>query len=396
MRSDIEIFHSYGKKMKIEKIITQIFRHKSNTTRDSDGHGHPGPEYETKSALLTILTDTGDAGRVIVPPADVEDALIDRFVRPNLIGQDPMLTDRLWYKIYKWQRLSGQKLTDRVLAAVDLALWDLKGIVTRQPVWKLLGGHRNKILAYGSTMCGDDLKNGLSTPEDYARFAKWMVEERGYRAIKLHGWMPPMPGAPSPKKDYEACAAVREAVGPEIPLMLDPHHFYSRTDTLWLANKLIELDFRWMEEPMEEASMSSYKWLTANTKLNILGPETMTGKHWTRAEWIKHEACDLIRAGVWDTGGISPTMKIAMTAESFHMSTEIHGTGAGNLAVALAIPNTSFYERGLLHPFIDYDKPKEYQNRIDDEMDGDGYVHANEQPGLGHDLNISYIEANLA
>jgi len=381
--------------MKIENIVVQIFRHTSNTIRDSDGHGHPGPEHQTKSALLTILTDTGDAGCVIVPPADVEEAVLDQFVRPNLIGQDPILTDKLWYKIYKWQRLSGQKLTDRVLAAVDLALWDLKGKIARQPVWKLLGGHRDKILAYGSTMCGDDLKNGLSTPEDYAQFAKWMVEERGYKAIKLHGWMPPMPGAPSPKKDYEACAAVREAVGQDIPLMLDPHHFYSRTDTLWLANKLIELDFRWMEEPMEEASMSSYKWLTANTQLNILGPETMTGKHWTRAEWIKHEACDLIRAGVWDSGGISPAIKVAMTAESFHMSTEIHGTGAGNLAVALAIPNTSFYERGLLHPFIDYDKPKEYQNRIDDEMDSDGYVHGCEEAGLGQNLNISYIEANL-
>ena len=190
--------------MKIENIVVQIFRHTSNTIRDSDGHGHPGPEHQTKSALLTILTDTGDAGCVIVPPADVEESVLDQFVRPNLIGQDPMLTDKLWYKIYKWQRLSGQKLTDRVLAAVDLALWDLKGKIARQPVWKLLGGHRDKILAYGSTMCGDDLKNGLSTPEDYAQFAKWMVEERGYKAIKLHGWMPPMPGAPSPKKDYEA------------------------------------------------------------------------------------------------------------------------------------------------------------------------------------------------
>ena len=82
--------------------------------------------------------------------------------------------------------------------------------------------------------------------------------------------------------------------------MLDPHHFYSRTEALWLANKLVELDFAWMEEPMEEASMSYFKWLKQNTALNILGPETMTGKHWTRAEWVKHDACDIVRAGVWD------------------------------------------------------------------------------------------------
>jgi L-alanine-DL-glutamate epimerase-like enolase superfamily enzyme len=381
--------------MKIETVTGQVFRHGTNVVRDSDGHGHPGPESRTTSALLTITTDTGETGHVVTRAQDVDETILDRFVRPNLIGQDPLCTERLWYRVYKWQRLGGGLLTDRVLTAVDLALWDLKGKVTGQPVWKLLGGYRDRILAYGSTMCGDDLENGLATPEDYARFADWCVNTRGYRAVKLHGWMPPVPGAPDVRKDYAACAAVREAVGPDIPLMLDPHHFYSRTDTLWLADRLADLDFRWMEEPMEEASMSSFKWLSANTRLNILGPETMTGKHWTRAEWVKHDACDLVRSGVWDVGGITPAMKCAMMAESFHMSCEMHGTGAGNLSVALAIPNTSFYERGLLHPFIDYDIPKEYQNRIDDEMDAEGYVHARPEPGLGQDLNLEYIEANL-
>ena len=379
--------------MKIETVDATVFRHTTNQVRDSDGHGHPGPVSQTTSALLTITCDDGTTGHVACRTGDVREALLDRYVRPNLIGKDPLRTEALWYGVYKWQRLSGGEMTDRALAAVDLALWDLKGKATGQPVWKLLGGYRPKVLAYGSTMCGDDLENGLATPEDYARFAEWMIG-RGYKAIKLHGWMPPVPGAPDVRMDYRACAAVREAVGPDIPLMLDPHHFYSRTDTLWLANRLAELDFRWMEEPMEEASISSYKWLTKNTPLNILGPETMTGKHWTRGEWVKHDACDLVRSGVWDVGGITPAMKCANMAESFHMSCEMHGTGAGNLAVALAISNTSFYERGLLHPFIDYDEPKEFQNRIDDEMDEDGYVHGRDEPGLGQDLNMDYIEAN--
>lgn len=381
--------------MKITAVNVKTFHHKTNTVRDSDGHGHPGPISDTTSAVLTIETDAGVSGSVVTRVADGNEAILDRFVRPNVIGEDPLCTEKLWYKIYKWQRLGGGLLTDRVLATVDLALWDLKGKAAKLPVWKLLGGYRSKILAYGSTMCGDDLEGGLATPDDYARFAEWMVGTRGYKAVKLHGWMPPVPGAPDVKKDYKACAAVREAVGPDIPLMLDPHHFYSRTETLWLANKLAELDFRWMEEPMEEASISSYKWLTKNTPLNILGPETMTGKHWIRAEWVKQDACDLIRTGCWDVGGITPAMKVANMSESFHMSCEVHGTGASNLSVALAVPNTSFYERGLLHPFIDYEVPKEYQNRIDDEMDADGYVHGREEPGLGQDLNWEYIDANL-
>ena len=199
--------------MKIESVTVTRFRHTTNTVRDSDGHGHPGPESETVSALLTVATDTGHTGRIVTRPSDVEEGLLERFVRPNVVGQDPMRTDKLWYAIYKWQRLSGGTLTDRTLAAVDLALWDLVGKATGQPVWKLLGGHRAKILAYGSTMCGDDLEGGLATPEDYARFADWMINMRGYKAMKLHGWMPPVPGAPNVKKDYAACAAVREAVG---------------------------------------------------------------------------------------------------------------------------------------------------------------------------------------
>jgi L-alanine-DL-glutamate epimerase-like enolase superfamily enzyme len=381
--------------MKIEQITVTRFRHTTNQVKDTDGHSHPGPVSETTSALLQIICDDGTTGQIVSGLGDVEEPILDKFVRPNLIGQDPLRIEKLWHALYKWQRGSGAKLTDRVLCAVDLALWDLMGKAAGQPVWRLLGGYSDKILAYGSTMCGDDMEGGLATPEDYARFAEWMVGTRGYKAIKLHGWMPPIPGAPSVKKDYAACAAVREAVGPDIPLMLDPNHWYSRTDSLWLCQRLAELDFLWIEEMMEEASMASYRWLRERVPgLNILGPESMTGKHWTRAEWVANGACDLLRTGVWDVGGITPAMKSARLAESFHMSCEVHGTGAGNLAVVCAIPNTMFYERGLLHPFIDYDQPRDYQRRIDDEMDADGFVHARDTPGLGQDLDMEYIDAN--
>lgn len=382
--------------MKIEQVRAKVFRHRTNQVHDTDGHTHPGPDQQTQSALLEIICDDGTVGRVITSPGNVEEPLLEKFIRPVLLGADPMRSEALWQALYKWQRGSGMKLTDRVLCAVDLALWDLIGHATGQPVWKLLGGYNDKILAYGSTMCGDDIEGGLATPEDYGRFAEWMVNERGYKAVKLHGWMPPIPGAPDVKKDYAACAAVREAVGPDIPLMLDPNHWYSRADSLWLCQRLEDLEYLWIEEMMEEASLSSYQWLTARTpRLNILGPESMTGKHWTRAEWAAKGACDMLRTGVWDVGGISPAMKTAKLAESFHMSCEVHGTGAGNMAVVAAIPNTTYYERGLLHPFIDYDEPRDYQNRIDDEMDREGYVHFRDTPGLGQDLKLDYIEENL-
>jgi L-alanine-DL-glutamate epimerase-like enolase superfamily enzyme len=177
--------------------------------------------------------------------------------------------------------------------------------------------------------------------------------------------------------------------------MLDPNHWYSRADALWLGRRLEELGFLWLEEPMEEASLSSYQWLSARLSLNILGPESMAGKHWTRAEWIAKGACDMVRTGVWDVGGIGPSLKCAHLAESFGMSCEVHGTGAGNLAVCAAIANTTYYERGLLHPFIDYDRPPPYLKRIDDEMDRARYVHLRAEAGLGQDIDFAYIDAHL-
>jgi L-alanine-DL-glutamate epimerase-like enolase superfamily enzyme len=382
--------------MKIVEVTSKVFTYKTNKMNDTDGHTHPGPERDARSALLTITADDGSTGQMTASPQLLREDLLNDFIRPVLVGQDPLRIEKLWYGLYKWQRGSGGRLTDRVVCAAELALWDLVGKKLGQPVWKLLGGYRDKILAYGSTMCGDDIKDGLATPEDYGRFAEWLVKSRGYKAVKLHTWMPPIPGAPNVKMDYAACAAVREAVGPDIPLMLDPNHWYSRQDALWLCHKLEELNFLWIEEMMEEASLSSYQWLTTNVhKLNILGPESMEGKHWTRAEWASKGACDIVRTGVWDVGGIGPALKCARIAEGFHMLTEVHGTGAGNMAVCAAIQNTTYYERGLLHPHVDYDVPPAYLKRIDDEMDPDGYVHFRDEPGIGHDVDLDYIEGHL-
>jgi L-alanine-DL-glutamate epimerase-like enolase superfamily enzyme len=381
--------------MRIVEVGTRLFSYKTDKRNDSDGHTHPGPWRDARHGLLTITCDDGTVGRVTASPSALEKGVLDAFVRPVLVGADPMDRERLWQALYKWQRGSAGRLTDRVLCAVELCLWDLAGRKLGLPVHKLIGSYRDRILAYGSTMCGDDLEGGLRTPADYGRYALWLVRERGYKALKLHTWMPPVPGAPDVRMDAAACAAVREAVGPDIPLMLDPNHWYSRADALWLADRLHELGFLWMEEPMEEASLSSYQWLAANTRLNILGPESMAGKLHTRAEWASKGACDMLRTGVWDVGGIGPSLKIAHIAEGFGMSCEIHGPGAGNLAVCAAVMNTTFYERGLLHPFVDYEKPPAYLKRIDDEMDGEGFVHLRDTPGLGQDIELDYIEANL-
>jgi L-alanine-DL-glutamate epimerase-like enolase superfamily enzyme len=378
--------------MKIAAVKVEQFHYRSNVVRDAEGHGHPGPEQDAVQSLLTITTDDGASGHYF---GAVSEGAIQQIVSPMLLGEDPFYRERIWHALKERQRLNLAALPDRVLTAVDLALWDLVGNVLGQPVHRLLGAARDKVPAYASTMVGDDLERGLDTPESYARFAI-ACRERGYPAFKLHTWQPPLAGAPSVKRDLAACAAVREALGPDVPLMLDPFHYYSRLEALELAKGLEALHFLWMEEPMDEHSMSSFVWLCEQTSLPICGPETAEGKMYARAEWIKAGACDMVRGGVGDVGGITPLVKIAHLAEAFGMQMEVHGGGVGNLHVLCAMASPGlYYERGLLHPFVDYDAPPAWLKESVDPMDDQGYVHVSQKPGLGMQINFDYINANL-
>lgn len=375
--------------MQITDITFQHFTYTSNTVRDSEGHGHPGPPHEARQTLMTIQTDTDVEGVYV---GGVSQAVVEAHVKPHIVGQNPLYREKIWQSLKERQRLHLGVLSDRILAAIDLALWDFAGKYTNLPVHHLLGATRERLPAYASTMCGDDLEGGLDTPAAYAKFAEWCIE-RGYPAFKLHTWQPPYEGAPSVKRDLEACAAVREVYGPEADLMLDPFHYYTRLEALALARGLEELDYYWMEEPMDENSMSSYVWLCEQTSLPICGPETAEGKLQVRAEWIKAGACDLVRGGISDVGGITPLMKIAHLSEAYGMRMEVHGGGVGNLHVlcAMGIPG-QYYERGLMHPFIDFDAVPPWLNAPVDPMDDKGFVEVSSQPGLGLELNRAYIE----
>ncbi|RRV04563.1 enolase [Pseudomonas sp. v388] len=379
--------------MQITSVNVDVFTFPSRRAVDSAGHAHPGEETPVKNAMLRIACDDGSEGFAFGTPELIRPHVLESFVKKVLIGQNPMNREKIWQELAHWQRGSASQFTDRALALVEQALWDLAGRALKLPVYQLLGGYRDKVLAYGSTMCGDDLPGGLSTPDEYGRFAEKLVQ-RGYKGIKLHTWMPPISFAPDPRMDVQACAAVREAVGPDIALMLDGYHWYSRTDALYIGRQLQKLDFAWFEEPMMEDSADSYAWLAANLDIPVLGPESIAGKYHSRAGWVTQKSCDILRAGVAGVGGIGPCMKVAHLAESFGMDCEVHGNGAANLSVVGAISNCRWYERGLLHPFLEYDDVPAYLNRLVDPMDKDGYVHLSDGPGLGEDINFSYIETH--
>ncbi len=145
---------------------------------------------------------------------------------------------------------------------------------------------------------------------------------------------------------------------------------------------------------MSEASTSSYVWLTEHLDIPMVGPESAPGQIQTRAEWIVRNASDISRYDVHH-GGITPMMKAIHLCEAFGVRLEVHGGGAAHLHAlgAMGIPG-EYYERGLLHPFVDYEASTPWLNKIIDPMDEHGFIPIPQGPGLGHDINWDYIKEN--
>jgi len=378
------------KTLKIIDIETIIFKYKSQIGSDIAGHAHPSEEHDAYQSLTRIVTDEGVDGFCFGGNKKIN----DRIIKPALIGKNPMDREKIWQYLYRDLQGSRGLISDRQLAVIDMALWDFAGRYLNMPVYKLLGGYREKVKAYASTMVGDEIEGGLNSPEAYADFAEKLVKQ-GYKAIKLHTWFPPIEWAPNPEMDIAACRAVREAVGEDIALMLDCYHSYNREEALYIGRELEKLGFYWFEEPMDEHNISAYVWLAENLEIPILGPETLEGKIWTRLDWILSGAADMIRGGVMDVGGITPLMKIVHLCEAFGVRLELHGAHPGNLQVlgAMGIPG-EYVERGMLHPLLDYESSTPWLKEKIDPMDGDGYVRISQKPGLGMEIDWKFIEEN--
>jgi len=364
--------------MRITNLEVLTFTYRSKIVRDSEGHAHPGPEHEVLHSLTRVTTDEGAEGYCF----GGNEALVHT-ARPMLIGQDPLDRERIWQTLRQKQRLERDILTDHGVAVIDMALWDLAGHVTGLPIYKLLGGYRDKVPAYVSTMCGDNIPGGLDSPQAYADFAETCLKQ-GYTAFKLHTWIAPL--GPDPKRDVAACRAVRERVGPDVRLMLDCSHDYSREEALHIGRELERMGFYWFEEPMAE-----------QLDIPIVGPETAEGKMYTRAEWIFRKASDISRYDVYHAG-VTPMVKTVHLCESFGVRLEVHGGGAGNLQVlgAMGIPG-EYYERGLLHPLLTYEEWTPWLKEIKeiiDPLDEEGYVRIPQKPGLGIEINWAFIERN--
>ena len=296
--------------------------------------------------------------------------------RPELIGNDPLDRERLWHSAHRADRYGGLASFNSY-GPLDVALWDIASKSANLPLYKLIGAYRDRIPAYASSPF-------MESPEDYASLAI-EAKLKGFTAFKLHP-----PGEPD--LDIACCEAVRAAVGPEFVLMSDPvGGNYDHEDAVRVGRALEKLEYLWLEEPLYDHDIHGLEQLSRTLDIAICAGE-WNSDFFSKINYLRSGAADIIRADVSWTGGITGSLKSAHIAEGFGVNCEMHMTvlslmDVANLHVALAIKNCRYLEL----PFPDgatfgIKKPLE--------IDNEGYVQAPTDPGLGVEIDWNVINRN--
>jgi L-alanine-DL-glutamate epimerase-like enolase superfamily enzyme len=326
--------------------------------------------------LLRLITDERLEGHAFLGSAmrgaQFDGASLIQYLKPLVMGQDPLDRERLWQAL--WSR--HRNTTLRAIGAVDVALWDLAGKAAGLPLHRLLGSYRRSAPAYASSAV-------LASPEAYAEEASGF-KAAGWTAYKIH---PPT----DPAVDIEVCRAVRRAVGDDVTVMLDSTWAYQYPEALRVGRAIQDLGFYWYEDPLADDDLYNYVKLKQQLHIPILATEYTPGGFTAYAPWLTERATDFLRGDVAVKGGITPLVKTAHLAEAFHMNFEIHHGGnslnnVANLHVTMAIRNCEFFE--VLLPA----GAQKYGLARDIEVDGRGLVHAIDEPGLGAAIDFALVD----
>ena len=321
--------------------------------------GLRGAPPDGEGGVLRIGTESGAEGVALAPRRGAGRALQDigdRVLRDELTGADALQREWLWHRMWELDRTEEFPLF--ILGLVDTALWDLAGRVANQPTWQLLGGFRKSIPAYASTVT-------FATTEEYLDVITQCLD-LGYPAIKLHAWG-------DARADARLCLAVREHVGPDVPLMYDGSAGFDLPDAVYLGDALADAGYLWYEEPIREFSVTAYKWLSERVRIPLCVAETSDGAHFNTADFIVSGAASFVRTSAELRGGITGAMRIAHLAEAFRLRAEVHGMGNYSQHLCMAIPNTTYYESLVMSSKVTREAV----------VDACGLVHAPEGIGLG-------------
>jgi D-galactarolactone cycloisomerase len=334
--------------------------------------------------LVAVRTDEGLVGYGSVFTSDelVRGAL--SVLGPLLEGENALEPERVSEKLHQntfWLGRGGA--VTHAISGVDIALWDLLGKVTEQPVGRLLGGrYRERVRPYASLLM-----------EEPGRLADHLLElgEQGFRAFKI-GWGPF--GRRNRATDEAIVRAARETIGEQAVLMVDAggSDAFWRGDYKWAlrtADMLAAYGVAWFEEPLRPDAMEDYVDLRRAAPVPIAGGEVLTRRQ-AFAPFLRAGAFDVIQPDVTKVGGISEERRIGWMAQEHGVRFVPHGWNtavglAADLQLASAFAGTDLVEYKTGSAYIDEIALEKW------ELDGDGMLAIPDKPGLGLELNFDAV-----
>ena len=302
--------------------------------------------------------------------------IINQQLAPLLVGEDPRDVNALWQRMFDATHMWGRRgIETYAISGVDIALWDLLGKLTNQPVYRLLGASKSRVRAY--------LAPSLKGVDETVEECRQAVEDRS-TAVKLRL-------GPDPAWGVRLVSAVREAVGDRLELMVDANMAFDRRAALVVARELEQLGVSWFEEPILSRSLTQYvedhSWLGDRLTMRLAGGESL----FTRFEYLElleRRTFDVVQPDCTSVGGISEAKRVADMASAYNLTCVPHiasssGTGialAAGLHLILACQNAPLIE------FDPYGGPGWDGLLMEPLQVRDGWVNALDAPGLGVEL----------
>jgi len=367
--------------MKITQVICQILRIPNVLAKTASSQD---------SVLVRIRTDDGLEG---IGEADsspeVVKAIVDAPFSHNiasglrhiLIGENPLEQERLWQKMYRRTMYFGRKGAGiTAMAAIDMALWDLKGKALGQPIHRLLGGkHHDKLRGYASILFG---KDGDATA-DIAR--RWVAE--GYTAVKF-GWEPM--GA-SEAGDIDLVRGAREGLGAGT-LLIDAGCVYDARTALRRAHAFAEYKPEWFEEPLREDDIEGYRWLRDRSPIPIAAGEGECGRESFRplidSQALDVYQVDISRCGFTDAAYIRARVEEIGARLCNHCYTS-------PLTVAASLHWLSTCRDAFLFEDCVEDSPLRHELTHEKIQSKNGWIEIPDRPGLGVTLDEGFVKKYL-
>lgn len=348
--------------MKITRIVSEYYSWPRPVPISNGVHTWT----DVRRAVVKIETDEGVTGIGLGGAAAGERQFRDAFAQ-KLIGQDPLLTEKIWADLWSPKLYGRRGYETRALSSLDFALWDIKGKVAGLPLYKLLGGVKNRIPSY--------VAGGYYAPDKTIRDLQAEMESyvaRGARAVKMKVGAVPL------GEDVARVKAVREAIGPDIRLMVDVNCAYRYYEAIQFARRVEPYDVFWIEEPVQPDDYEGFVKISRSTSIALAAGENEYTKHGFR-DLIATQAVAILQPDARWMGGVTEFIKVAHLAEAHGLDIAAHGDQQAHLHLLGAIPNALYLEYypaefDPLHGQVYLETPK---------IQPDGSVELLETPGIG-------------